>query len=1083
MKNIIKLFLVLNIILTNLNPSYFIFTAKELKSTQIVVSADEKAIIDEEGEPYTNNQLYTLFNVTHNAGVDRTLEIDQSAVDYDVPGSYEVSFTVTDNTDPSNTDTAVSTLVIEDLLPTMSLTSDDIHHHVGIEPDYIADFGLVATEVETGDLTSEVVVDSSAVNYMESGDYPVYFTVSDEEGNVANHEATAHFSNDAPTVNYLANATTSEETPLSSAQMIDLFEVVASDDDGIQKITVDQSAVDYSTPGSYDVYFQAFDIYGAYSTEKHAILNVEDVLPTLTCDQEIVSINETDTVDYVSLFNVVASEIEEGDLTNQIEIEDSNVNLHLPGDYPVLFTVSDEENNEVSCISTLNIIYTAPTIDGLNSLTLKEENPKSDKELIELFDIEYSAMGEVEITVDQSKVDYSTPGSYEVVFTITDNYDSKVNFSSTLVIEDVLPSINSLVTTKTYHIGSNPQYIEDFGLEATEFKLGDLNSTIEIDDSKVNLEKVGTYNLSATATDSDGNTVSISLEIIVENDAPVISGNKTKTITENDIYTESELLDLFNIKVTDTDKIESIELNIDSIDFDAPGNYPLTVIATDEYGASSNYQVNLVIEDVIPILKVPNRISFLHIGDSIDFLDAYNYSATEFSNGDLTSAVEIDDSEVNYDQIGPYTVYFTVADNDGNTVTKESLLVITDDSPVVDGLLYAESPEDLVLSEQDILHLFDIQITDQDAISDVTADLSDIDFYTPDSYYVGFEAVDEYGAVGSVYYAELKIVDAIPVIETEKDEVTIHIGDKSDLLALFGVISSEHELGDLTIETVVDDSAVDYNQTGVYTVTFTVTDNDGNTVNREVTLNIENDNPQISGNDIKLTEETSYSDEELLSLLGIEVTDRDQISSIDIDQSQIDYKTPGVYSVDVIAQDEYFANSTESLSVEIEDVLPTIESQLTEVTIDLGQEINITDSYGLVASEINSGDLTDKIIIDDGNVDYQTSGTYQLTVSVLDEENNEASLNLTLNILDESNKVVDTDLDDSDDFTPIDNKEDDNSNSQSIKDDTLTTTSKTHIKNMLVLQATGRKILITLASVVLLLIILIILKRVVNTDK
>ncbi len=1091
MKKAIKLFLVLNITLSNIGPSYYQLVASEIRTTAIEVNADPVVEIWEEEEQYTDNQIYALFNVTHNAGTERTTDIDQSSVDYSVPGTYDVSFTVTDKNDESNTDTAVSQLIINDHLPTISAESNNVHHHVGIEPNYISDFGIVATEVTTGDLTDQVVVDDSQVDYMTEGDYPVYYTVTDEEGNVVTYETRVYFSNDAPTLSYLAEASSPEESVLSHSQLIDLFEVVAKDDDGVQQIAVDDTAVDYSTPGSYDIYFQAYDIYGAYSTERHAILNIEDIRPEVTCTQSAISIDEADSVDYIDLYNVVATEINEGDLTELITIDDSNVNLHLPGDYPVTFAVADEEGNSAECSSTLNIKYAAPEISSLSLVTVDEEQQKTDKQLINLFEVDFTVMGDYTISVDQSLVDYSKPGSYQVTFTISDNYESVVSTTATLVVEDVLPTLKVDSDEITYHIGSTPSYIDDFGLVATEFSVNDIIDSVEIDDSAVSMDEVGTYPVQFTAVDSDGNEVSKQVNVVVENDNPVITGKKQVTIDEQTTYNQSQLLDLFNIEATDTDQITSIKILDLSIDFDVPGTYDLEIEATDEYGAKSDiYQVELIINDVLPTITVPKRINFLHIGDSLDFESAYKYEATEFKTGDLTDSVEVDDSKVNYEQIGPYPVFFKATDNDGNSVVAESILVITDDSPSIEADLYAQSPEDLVLGEQDILHLFNIQIIDEDAIKSVTVDLSDVDFYTPDSYYVGFSAEDEYGKRSDVLYTELEIVDSLPVIETEEEEVTIHIGDQLDIDEAYGVVGTEHNEGDLTAEIVIDDTEVNYSQTGTYTITLKLTDNEGNKTSEIIELTIENDNPVITGQSASSDEETSNSDDQLLSLLDIEVTDEDQIESITVDQSIVDYSTPGTYPVTITATDEYGATTTSAYQLEVVDQLPVLNAENDTVEIEIGDSLDFISDYQITASEVKTNDLLDSITIDDSQVNYEQSGQYPIIIKVTDEEQNSVSLKLTLIINANNSNIIypnigsnDVIKSDEEDLNFNETNTDYRFENTHIEPNFSETIKKEHIKHMLKLQQTGQKVLRYGLYAILILILLIMIKKFTNRDK
>lgn len=142
-------------------------------------------------------------------------------------------------------------------------------------------------------------------------------------------------------------ATTSEENVLSDEELIALFEVTTSEGG---TISVDQSLVDYSTPGDYKVTFT-----DEADNEFIATLTVNDILPTITCDDNLTITLGSNIEDYITSFNVIATEINDGDLTNNVTVDSSNVNFNSTGNYDITFTVNDEEGNEVSTTSTLTI--------------------------------------------------------------------------------------------------------------------------------------------------------------------------------------------------------------------------------------------------------------------------------------------------------------------------------------------------------------------------------------------------------------------------------------------------------------------------------------------------------------------------------------------------------------------------------------------------------------------------------------------------------------------------------------------------------------------------------------------------------
>ncbi len=108
--------------------------------------------------------------------------IDTSQVDTQMPGSYAVTYTVTDAA--GNSGTATRTVVIEDTTPpVITLLGDDPQVIVAGNP-YI-ELGATASDTLDGDLSAQIVIDATAVDTMVAGDYTVTYDVTDAAGNAA----------------------------------------------------------------------------------------------------------------------------------------------------------------------------------------------------------------------------------------------------------------------------------------------------------------------------------------------------------------------------------------------------------------------------------------------------------------------------------------------------------------------------------------------------------------------------------------------------------------------------------------------------------------------------------------------------------------------------------------------------------------------------------------------------------------------------------------------------------------------------------------------------------------------------------
>jgi hypothetical protein len=114
--------------------------------------------------------------------------LDDSLVNYAVPGTYEVTITVSDSSGNTQTETFNVVVLQERLAPVISGANDLSFERgeTGIEPLE----GVEAFDNVDGDLTSEVVFDDSLVNYDAPGTYDAFYRVTDAAGNEAEVKVT-----------------------------------------------------------------------------------------------------------------------------------------------------------------------------------------------------------------------------------------------------------------------------------------------------------------------------------------------------------------------------------------------------------------------------------------------------------------------------------------------------------------------------------------------------------------------------------------------------------------------------------------------------------------------------------------------------------------------------------------------------------------------------------------------------------------------------------------------------------------------------------------------------------------------------
>lgn len=156
----------------NLKTGYSAVINQKVTYREIIGESNEKV---SEEKPLSDEELIDLYEIVSIKG--NPITVDQSKVDYETPGTYEITF-------EDGLDTITVTLVVKDILPTLTVSNETVNLKLGESiTDYLSTFGISATEITDGDLTSAVIIDDSQVNYDVAGKYKVLISVFDKEGN------------------------------------------------------------------------------------------------------------------------------------------------------------------------------------------------------------------------------------------------------------------------------------------------------------------------------------------------------------------------------------------------------------------------------------------------------------------------------------------------------------------------------------------------------------------------------------------------------------------------------------------------------------------------------------------------------------------------------------------------------------------------------------------------------------------------------------------------------------------------------------------------------------------------------------
>lgn len=139
-------------------------------------------------------------------------------------------------------------------------------------------------------------------------------------------------------------------------------------------------------------------------------------------------------------------------------------------------------------------------------------------------------------------------------------------------------------------------------------------------------------------------------------------------------------------------------------------------------------------------------------------------------------------------------------------------------------------------------------------------------------------------------------------------------------------------------------------------------------------------------------EDHPMTDKQLISLFKVK---NDKNATIIVDKSNVDFQKPGNYNVIFTDSD----GNTITSVLSIIDIKPQIASQVNIINLIYGSKItDYISVYGVTATEHQTGDLNNNIVVDDSAVDYSTEGTYVVKFSASDSEKNVVSKSVKLNV-------------------------------------------------------------------------------------
>ncbi|WP_099222977.1 immunoglobulin-like domain-containing protein [Listeria costaricensis] len=552
---------------------------------------------------------------------------------------------------------------------------------------------------------------------------------------------------------------------------------------------------------------------------------------------EDTTIHVHDTVDLAAY--ATASDTEDGDITSNLQFS-GTVNNEVPGDYPITCTVTDSYGTTTTKTFVVHVVNDAPVIyaDDVTVSRFSTFDPLDYASATDLEDGDITS----NLKVIDNDVDTSKAGEYHVTYEVTDSTGATTTKTIKVTVDPLAPNLNIppriLAKDITVEQGSTFDPLQHAA--AADVEDGNITSSLVVTANDVDTSTPGEYHVTYEVTDSAGATTTKTITVTV-NPAP----NTPPTIDANDVTVDYgsnfDPLDYATASdKEDGDITSSLVVVSNDVDTSVPGEYNVTYEVTDSAGATTQKTI------IVTVNPEPNKAPVITAkdltidqGSTFDPLDhAY---AFDLEDGNITADLVVKENTVDTSTPGVYSVTYEVTDSAGATTDKTisvTVKALPNTPPVIEA-------EDVTVDQNSSFDPLDYATASDAEDGDLTADLvvtaSDVDTSTPGEYHVTYQVTD---SAGEMTEKTIKVTvnpvtpapepDTAPVIDA--DDVTIDANTSFDPYDY--ATASDAEDGDLTPDIDVIINTVDPTTAGQYVVVYEVTDSDGNTTDKEITVTV-----------------------------------------------------------------------------------------------------------------------------------------------------------------------------------------------------------------------------------------------------
>lgn len=358
------------------------------------------------------------------------------------------------------------------------------------------------------------------------------------------------------------------------------------------------------------------------------------------------------------------------------------------------------------------------------------------------------------------------------------------------------------------------------------------------------------------------------------------------------------------------------------VDSSVPGTYYAYYSVMDSDGNPAGlYRIVAVLADSNPVIFAYDQK--LATGDIFDPL--FDVYAFDLEDQNITSKIEVVESNVDTSAEGEYTVVYRVTDSDGN-IAEATILVY---------VMLSDKDRPLITADLAIIKVGDVfdplagvtatDPADGDISSLVTVTDNAVDTSVPGWYYVNYEVVNSKGFSGYGSRDVIVLAASAPAIFAYDLELGLNDPDYAEIIAK-SATAFDVEDGNISDLIAIGPSSLDISAAGVYDVTLVVTDSDGNQGEATIKVSVvDYSYPNIYAWDTQVILGSEF--DPLSNVYVCDQQDLDIMDKLVVTENTVDTSTLGTYSVTYSVTNSLGKTSTKTISVEVLPV-PVVEVYL-----------------------------------------------------------------------------------------------------------------------------------------------------------